>query len=112
MEREYKNVVFTKHALERMSSRSISSHAIWEVISHPDRVKAEKKDSRRYIKTLRNRRYFVVASYLPKENKYLVVSTWVRGEDDKESIAWILITLPFKLLWKLIKVLVTKISSL
>ena len=112
MEREYKNIVFTKHALERMSSRSITTHSIWEVISHPDKVQSEKNDSRRYIKMLRGRKYFVVANYLQSEKKYLVVSTWVRGEDDKEPIAWILITLPFKILWKLIKAVASRISAL
>ncbi len=109
MPTEYKNVVFTKHALERMRLRTIAEHTAWEVITYPDQTKKENGKSTRYIKTIQGRRYFVVASYLQKEQKYLAISCWVRGEDDKPSLSWQLITLPFRLIWWLITVLFSKL---
>ncbi|NCN50847.1 MAG: DUF4258 domain-containing protein [Candidatus Pacebacteria bacterium] len=111
-QRTYKNIVFTKHAAERMALRSIADHSVWETITYPESVKSEQKQSKRYIKTINGRRHFVVASYLPAEKKYLVVSTWIRGEDDRVPLAWTLITLPFKLLWKIALFIIKRISKL
>ena len=105
MPNTYKNIVFTKHALERMNKRSISKDRIWQVVNHPDKTfKKEKK----YLKEIGDRKYQVVATHLPKEQKYLVISTWVRGEDDKQSFIWTLITLPFRIIWWIIKKLFSK----
>ncbi|MCA9369276.1 MAG: DUF4258 domain-containing protein [Pseudomonadales bacterium] len=108
----YKNIIFTKHAAERMALRSITRHSVWETITYPDTVKNEKKNADQYIKTINGRRHFAVASYLPKEQKYLVVSTWVRGEDDRVPLLWTLITLPFKLLWRFIRYFFRRIAEL
>lgn len=108
----YKDIIFTKHAAERLALRSITRHSIWETIHYPDTVKAEKKDLQRYIKTINGRKHFAVVSYLSKEKKYLVVSTWIRGEDDRVPLVWTLITLPFKLLSKLLQFVIRKIASL
>lgn len=94
----YKNVVFTKHALARLDDRTITQDAVYRVIQSPDR-RFERDDTTKFIRTLNGRKYHVVASYLKKEHKWLVVSVWVRGEDDKISLAWQLITLPFRLAW-------------
>lgn len=111
-QRTYKNVVFTKHAAERMALRSITEYTIWEVIAHPDEVRPEKQNSKRYIKTINTRRYFVVAAYIPNEKKYLVISCWVRGEDDAVPLVWILLTAPFKIIWKLVTFIIRRISKL
>ncbi len=111
-QRTYKNIVFTKHAAERMALRSITQHSIWETITYPHQVRCDKKDTKKYIKTIRGRKYFAVASKLPKENTYVVVSTWVRGEDDKPPLVWILITTPFKIFWKVMRFVIKKIASL
>lgn len=108
----YKNVIFTKHAAERMALRSISEHSVWETISYPDSVKSENQNSKRYIKNIHDRRYFVVASYIHNEKKFLVISCWVRGEDDRVPLMWTLITLPFKILWKIIRFIYMRISKL
>ena len=112
MPTEYKNIVFTKHASERMSQRSITTHSVWETVTYPDTTNSDRDHSTRFIKTKNGRKYFVVAKYLPKERKQLVVSTWVRGEDDRVPILWQLITLPFKLLWKAISFIIRRIASL
>lgn len=112
MSNNYKNIVFTKHALERMDKRSISKDRIWQVINHPDKSFNEgggsKDSSKKFIKEVGGRKYQAVATYLPNERKYLVISTWVRGEDDKQSIIWIVITLPFKIIWWIVKKLFSK----
>jgi hypothetical protein len=110
MKNSYKNIVFTKHALERMNKRSISKDKIWQVINNPDKTLNKSSNrtkgvTKKYLKELSGRSYQVVASYLKQEKKYLIISTWVRGEDDKQSIIWILITLPFRIiLWILKKI--------
>ncbi len=112
MPSSYKNIIFTKHALERMNKRSISQDKIWQVINHPDKTFNEgsnnKGASKKFIKETGDRKYQVIATYLPNENKYLVISTWVRGEDDKQGIVWTLITLPFKIIWWIVKKLFSK----
>lgn len=114
MSTSYKNILFTKHALERMDKRSISKDKIWQVINHPDKTfnegsNSEKGSSKKFIKETGNRKYQVIASYLQKEKKYLVISTWVRGEDDAQGLIWTLIILPFKIIWWIIKKLFKKI---
>ncbi|NCO12648.1 MAG: hypothetical protein COZ34_04980 [Candidatus Pacebacteria bacterium CG_4_10_14_3_um_filter_34_15] len=109
----YKNIIFTKHAIERMNKRSISKDKIWQVINHPDKTfnessSNEKGVTKKFIKETGDRKYQVIATYLPNEQKHLVISTWVRGEDDKQSIIWLIITLPFKIIWWLIKKLFSK----
>jgi len=107
MKNYYKNIVFTEHALERMSKRSISKDKIWQIINHPDKT-LKKSKSKKYLREINGRKYQVVATYLANEKKYLVISTWVRGEDDKQSIVWILVSLPFKIIWWFIKKLFGK----
>lgn len=113
MEKNYKNLIFTNHALERMSKRSISKDRIWEVVNHPSKVfdsnsNGSDKYSKKYIRRINDRNYHVVATYLPKENKQLVISVWVRGEDDKLGLVWTLITLPFKIIWWIFKKIFVK----
>ena len=101
MNREYKNLIFTKHALERLGDRNISKDAVWQVVNYPETFhnKGKKGKATKFIRSLNDRKYHVVANYLPKKEKWLVVSVWVRGEEDKKSAVWLLITFPFKIGW-------------
>lgn len=101
----YKNLIFTNHAFDRLSLRSITQDAIWQTINYPEK-KYPQDQTIKFIKSVQDRRLHVIASWLAKENKWLVVSVWVRGEEDQEPVIWQLITLPFKLIWWLIKKLV------
>ncbi len=104
MDSTYKNLIFTKHALNRMSERSISQHAVWQVLNQPDISRPEgKPNTTRFIRLLNDRKYHVVATYLPDQKRTLVVSTWVRGEEDAVPIVWQLLVLPFKLIAKVAK---------
>jgi hypothetical protein len=96
--------IFTKHALQRLSERSISQDAAESVLRNPDKtVPGQKPGTVKFIRQLNGRNTQLVATYLEDQKKWLVVSAWVRGEEDKESIVWLLITAPFKLVWWLIR---------
>ena len=103
MSQTYKNIIFTNHAFDRIKNRSISKHAVYETINHSDKKQSKSESATKYIKTIKDRKYHVVAKYQADQRKYLVISTWVRGEDDQLPLIWQLITLPFKLAWELLK---------
>ncbi|HCR81089.1 MAG: hypothetical protein UY13_C0002G0391 [Candidatus Pacebacteria bacterium GW2011_GWB1_47_8] len=98
MDRTYKNLVFTKHALERTSGRVLTQDAIYQTVTAPDKTFLSHGNTK-FIRTVNNRLIHVVAT--PIENhQWLVVSAWVRGEEDRESLVWQLLSLPFKLTWR------------
>lgn len=104
-------IILSKHALERAKLRNIELSVIEQIILSPEQ-KINLKDGKfKFIKNINNRRYQVVAADVKKENKWLVISVWVRGEDDRVPFVWILITAPFKFLWWLLKNLF-KLTSL
>ena len=103
MSKVYKNTIFTHHAYDRSSQRNIDPEAVWQVINQPHQKVAADEDKIKYIKKIKGRTYHVVAQYKADQQKHLVISVWVRGEDDQLPIAWQLITLPFKLVWWLLR---------
>lgn len=107
MDREYHHLIFTKHALERLAQRSISQDVVERVLAHPDRSHpTDKAQTTKFIRELNGRVIHVVGTYLPDQKKWLIVSVWVRGEDDQASLVWQLISLPFKLIWWIIQKLI------
>jgi len=103
MSETYKNLVFTKHALERTSDRSLSKDVIYQTVSSPDKT-FHNKSNFKFIRTISGRKIHVVATPI-ENNKFLVISTWVRGEEDKESLMWQIISLPFRLVWWIVKII-------
>lgn len=101
----YKNLIFTKHALARMRERSVSNDSIFRVIQAPDTIKGDKSGSKpvKFVRLYNDRLYHVIAQWKRQERAWLVVSVWVRGEDDRESILAQLLLLPFRLFWRLLK---------
>lgn len=112
MGKTYKNIIFTSHAYNRTKERSIPLHAVYETIVSPDKTKQVGNGKKKYFKTIRDRRYQVVATYKSDQKKYLIISNWVRGEDDKVPLVWQLITLPFKLVWMILKLLFSIVKKL
>lgn len=105
----YNQLIFTKHALERMGDRSITQDSVWQTVSNPDRSHPEEKpDTARFIRTINDRTYHVVGRYLQDQKKTLVISVWVRGEDDAIPIVWWLITAPFRAVFTIVKWLFSK----
>lgn len=100
----YHNLVFTKHAQERSRQRGITLDAVEAAVLNPDQKFVGKQPgTTKFIKTIKDRRLHIVAQYLSDEHKWLVISVWVRGEDDQAPLSWQLIVLPFKLAWWVIK---------
>lgn len=99
---QIENIVFTKHALERMARRSISKEMIRRTLANPEITVPghnPKKDSQvKFIKTINSRRVHVVATLLP-EKKWLIVSSWVKGEEDPVPLTWQILSFPIKLLF-------------
>lgn len=98
----HRSIIFTNHAWQRLSDRTISADMVVETISHPDKTFPQ-DGSTKFIRTLRGRKVHVVAERNPNTKQWVVISTWVRGEDDKVPLIWQLLVLPFKLLWWVIK---------
>ncbi len=112
MSESYKNLIFTKHAYDRIKQRSVSMDAIYQTVKNPDKKQSKGEGKQKYFKTIRNRNYQVIATYKSDQNKFLVISAWVRGEDDRLPLAWILITSPFKFLFWIIRILLKIIFKL
>jgi hypothetical protein len=82
--REYKNVIFTDHALERIKLRRITQEMIVTAIRQPDQKVLEADGDTKFVKHIGGRNIQVVSAYLSDEKKWLVKSAWVRGEDDPQ----------------------------
>lgn len=82
MQREYRHIIFTNHALERLQLRRITQEMVADAIYEPDRKEREADGDVEFIKTIHNRKVHVIAYRLNDEQKWLVKSTWVRGESD------------------------------
>jgi hypothetical protein len=103
---EYQGFIFTKHALERINDRSVTKDMVTQTLRHPDRTQpTDKPGVIKFIRQFGDRPVHVVATLLPDQKKWLIVSVWVRGEEDKVPLAWKLITFPFKLFWWLCRFL-------
>ena len=96
------NIVFTSHAQKRLSRRDITEENVIRAIRMPDKIIKQEKDGfYKFIKIINEREVQVIAKKLTVENKWLVVSVWVRGEEDKPNI----IIRTFVLIYRLIKLL-------
>jgi hypothetical protein len=102
MSETYKNLVFTTHAWERRNDRAITLDMVYQAVMAPDKkFPGKQKNTIKFIRTVQGRRLHVVAQPI-ENNHWLIISVWVRGEDDRPPLAWQLITLPFKILFWII----------
>jgi hypothetical protein len=76
------NIVYTKHAEERMRLRRITSSMIADTVNKPDRTQIEEDGDTEFIRTLNGRKVHVIATRVTKPSGWLIKSTWVRGEED------------------------------
>lgn len=102
MNKHYRDLIFTDHARERSNKRSITKGMVYQAVHQPHKKYVRDEDTIKFIKTIHNRKVHVVANYLENEKKWLIISVWVRGEEDKAPFVWRLITFPFWLVWKLV----------
>lgn len=76
------SIKYSKHAVERMQLRSITEEMVLKTIRNPDRTYIEEDGDTKFIRKVDGVKLHVVCKPLPDEGKWLVKSTWVRGEDD------------------------------
>jgi hypothetical protein len=81
--------IFTKHSLERLRQRSIAQSDAESVLAHPDRTEPGKKPGTvKFMRLIHGRNIQLIATYLEDQKKWLIVSAWVRGEDDRQPLLW------------------------
>lgn len=108
MNREYKNVIFTDHALQRLKRRRISQDMALQALRNPDRKQDEDEDKTRFVREIKGRNVQIVARYLEDERQWLVVTGWVRGEDDPRRWWVHVVLLPWyllRLVWRGVRLL-------
>jgi hypothetical protein len=81
--------VLTDHAEERMAMRRITKAMISQALDKPDRKENESDGDTEYIRTINGRQLHVIAFYKADQKKWIVKSTFVRGEEDQKGIKWI-----------------------
>lgn len=99
-------MILTNHAQERLRLRHLAASDLEEVLKDPDK-KFNNRDNVKFIKTVDGRRIHVVANFDARKKDWVVVSAWVRGEDDPQPLLWRIIVgsvkYPALFVWWLIK---------
>jgi len=78
----HETVVFTKHARERMDLRNIGEDMVIQVMRNPNRIFDTKDEKIKFIGKTTGAKLHIIGKPIPEENKWLVISLWVRGEED------------------------------
>lgn len=82
-ERNYHGVIWTDHALERLTERNISQGDAWVAFNRPDQSRrAESPNAWVYYKTFGNRRLEVVAKK-NERGEWVILSVWERMLEQK-----------------------------
>ncbi len=97
----YKNIVLTDHAQQRISLRNISLDNIHQTVVNADQTIKLNKNKFKFIKKLDDRSHQIIAKHLTDKQQWLIISVWIRGEEDRKPLVWQLITFPFKAMWKI-----------
>lgn len=84
---KYDKIAFTKHAQERIELRKITREMVIQTIQDPNSQYTEPNGNIKFIRKVSGCKIHAVCKPLPEENKWLVVSVWVRGEDDNTNIS-------------------------
>ncbi len=112
MDKNYKNLVFTNHALERLKLRSVTQNQVWQVISYPDKkFPSNKLKQIKFTRFINNRNIQLVAKYLEDQKKWLIVSVWVRGEDDPTPFMWKVIISLLAIIAKTARIILSHIKK-
>ena len=98
-------IIFTDHARARIKKRKMSLLGVEKTITSPDRKISLPDGQIKFIKFLDKRLYQAIAVYEKKQQAWIVISAWIRGENDPPDLLWTLITAPFKLLFKFFRFL-------
>ena len=84
MKREYKGVIWTDHALERLRQRGISQSDAWYAFRRPDQSRyAKAKDAWIYYKQFEDQMIEVVAK--KEDSNWIVLSVWSKKIKNKKQ---------------------------
>ena len=78
----HETVVFTKHARERLELRKTGEDMVIQVMRNPSTTHSIEDGKIKFLGKSMGAKVHVIAKPIPEQNKWLVVSLWVRGEDD------------------------------
>lgn len=78
---EYKNLIFTKHVLERMKERGVFYKDVFWVFNNPDQAwEGKTPGSKKFYKEYKRKRYSLVAKK-SEEGKWILLTCWVKELD-------------------------------
>jgi hypothetical protein len=105
MQREHKNVIFTDHAMQRLKRRRISQDMAVNALRKPDRKQDEDDGKVRFVREINGRNVQIVARYLDDDQQWMVVTGWVRGEEDPRRwwvhvllLPWVVLRMAWRVL--------------
>jgi len=75
-QREYGGIIWTNHALTRLSERQISQDKAWSTYRTPDHVYERKKDALAYKKKVGDKTITLIVTE-NEENEIIVISVWI-----------------------------------
>lgn len=78
----HETIVFTKHARERMNLRKLSEDMVIQILRKPNKTYETDDGKIKFIGKSMGAKVHAICKPIPEENKWLVISLWVRGEDD------------------------------
>jgi hypothetical protein len=85
MKRDYKGVIWTNHALDRMRERGIKQGDAWATFNRPDTSRyAKSNNTHVYYRTWGSEKIEVVAKKSEK-GEWLVLSVWSKLADNKTA---------------------------
>ncbi len=106
-------IIFTKHALHRLKQRQISLSNAESVVHSPDKkIVGKKNKTFKFVKIIDGKSIQLVATFVDQDQAWLVISAWIRGEDDATPFIWSILTWPFIIFWKIIKILFITLFNL
>lgn len=103
MERNFKGLIFTNHALTRLKERNISQGDAWATWNHSDQSRyAKAKGAWIYYRTFDQKKIEVVAKK-NERGEWLVLSVWDRPVWENQNKVEPFFTFLLKKLWALIR---------
>jgi len=104
MKTRYLDVIFTKHAINRLHNRNLSQSDAWDTFKHPDgSLLGKTVNSRKFYKNYGKQRIEVIAKKNEK-GEWVILSCWSKYPGQRQSAThkkFFLETLAEKLLKKL-----------
>ncbi len=98
-------IIYTHHARARIKKRGLSFLGVEQTIFGADSQKPLAAHQVKFIKQQGSRLYHVVANFNPQQNAWIVISAWVRGENDRPALVWRILSWPFRMVFKFLQLL-------